>query len=419
MADVRSSLERLRSSVAPPELPLERVLARHDRIQRNRRIRAGVAAGAIVLVGIAFLIRAVALERDDVPAGPVGNGAIVVRDGGRLIAMGSDGSRPVTLTDDPVVAERCPSEAACIADAPYVWSSDGELLAFVAGPSAGPRFLYTVAAGGGTPRLIAPCEGRCDIAWAPIGHRLASTTSDSVTVIDVDTGQQTAIALAPCAGSCVISPPAPRRLAWSLDGSQIASAGDDGSLTVSASDGSASRMLIGSRPGDSDHLLDDIAWRADATIVFSTIGESSDERDGIWALDPDTGATTQLIDVGLRSSIIGLQVAPGGSLIWSQAEGRCPNPGCPFGVSIWRAEADGSEPRELDDAGCCTAPNTENVFTGPVISPDGTQLVFTVIYDRERAAESGVYVMTLDGTDARRISMAGTSPAWQPVPGDQ
>lgn len=239
MTDVRSSLERARSTFPTPDLPLERVLARHERIQRNRRIRAGVVAAAIALVGIALLVRTVGLERDAVPAGPSGNGSIVVRDGERLIAMGPDGQDPIQLIDDPIVVEPCPADARCIADAPYVWSADGAILAFVAGRYAGPHSLYTVAADGGDPRLIASCDGRCsDLAWSPDGHRLAFAVSNTITVVDVDTDERTEIRLAPCANYCVISPPSPVHLEWSPDGSRIASGGDYSTITISAADGS-------------------------------------------------------------------------------------------------------------------------------------------------------------------------------------
>lgn len=416
MTDLRGSLERARSTFPPPDLPLERVLRRHDRRQRNRRLGAGLVAGVIAFAGIALFVRTIALEPDVIPAGPVGNGSIVVRDGGHLIAIGPDGQDPLPLVDVPFVAEGCPIDARCTADAPYAWSADGTLLAFVAGPNPRPSSIYAIPADGGDPRLIASCDGPCtDMAWSPRGHRLAFAAGNTITVVDVDAGERTEVRLAPCADYCVISPPSPVDLAWSLDGSRIASVSDYDTITVSAADGSSATMLVEPRPNDPEP--EDLTWSSDTTIVFSTQRMSSEETEGIWSLDVTTAATMNLVDVGLRPSIInGNLVAPDGSLVWAQGTGRCPNPGCPFTGSIWTADGDGSNARILYDAGCCTAANTIDVFAGPVLSPDGTHLAFSVIYGRDRAHESGVYVMNLDGADVRRISAIGEGPAWQPVP---
>ena len=364
-------------------------------------------------MGVAPLIRTLALEPDAIPAGPVGNGAIVVLDGERLIAIGADGRDPLQLAGDPIVGERCPVEASCKIRAPYAWSADGTLLAFVAGPDDRPNSLYAIAAGGGDPRLITACYYRCtDIAWSADGHRLAFAASNAITVVDMDTGERTDIQLAPCADDCGISPPRPVDLVWSPDGSQIASVSDYNTLTVSATDGSTASMLLEPRRGDPEP--EQLAWSSDGSIVFTYRRTGSGEAEGDRSLDVDTAATVNLVDAGKRASIDDLLVGGDGSLVWAQAEGPCPNPGCPFLGSIWTANGDGSGVRMLYDTGCCTASKTEHVFTGPTPSPDGTSPA-SVIYGEDRVTESGVYVMNLDGTDLRRIATAGTNPAWQPV----
>jgi Tol biopolymer transport system component len=415
MTEPRTLIERSIRQVDPPSLTLESFHRRLHRHRQNRRLAVGAFAMVVAIAGLALAMMAFRQEHTTIPAGTFDNGIIVVRDGGRLIGIGPGGQEPIRSIDDALLTGACPADARCIAETPYVWSADGAILAFVAGPYAGPHSIYTIGPSG-EPRLIASCDPRCaDMAWSPNGHRLSFAAGNAITVVDVDTGQQTQIRLAPCANHCVISPPDPLRLAWSPDGSQIASVSDYHTITVSAADGSAASMLV--EPGSGDPVPADLAWSSDASIVFSTRRTSSEEIEGIWSLSVDTGATANLLDVGLRPSIHGLLVAPDGSLVWMQTDGAGgPCPGCPFTGSIWTAESGGSNPRILYDAGCCTESNTNDAFTGPVLSPDGTKLVFTLIHGSDRATDSGVYVMNRDGTGVRRIATTGAEPAWQPIP---
>jgi len=72
---------------------------------------------------------------------------------------------------------------------------------------------------------------------------------------------------------------------------------------------------------------------------------------------------------------------------------------------------DGSEPRELHEAGICYCIGGAPSLTW---SPEGTSLAF-VGFESD-TFPGGLTVMNSEGTGLRQVADDGGGPAWQPVP---
>ncbi|HYN64494.1 MAG TPA: hypothetical protein VES36_07815 [Candidatus Limnocylindrales bacterium] len=72
-------------------------------------------------------------------------------------------------------------------------------------------------------------------------------------------------------------------------------------------------------------------------------------------------------------------------------------------------ELDGSEPRELVEAGTCFC------FDAPGLtwSPDGVSLALIV---PGFGGEYGLHIVNADRTGFHRVSAGGGTPAWRPIP---
>ena len=427
MSDLRTSLEQARLEFPVPDLPIERVLQRRDRNQRNRRIGAGVAAAVIAVLAFALAASVIDKSDSEVPAGPVGNGAVTVLDAGRLIAIAGDGSRRV-LIDDPFVAEGCDAAIGCHLGRVYAWSPDGAQLAFEAGKmdeTSSTWAIYLMRADGTDVHRVFECPGRSesgtciDLAWSPDGARLVVGYDGALWVTDLGSGETRAIAGCP---TCPDPNGAPLSPTWSPDGTRIAYQREQrpeastAGLAVANADGSRVEVLVD--PKGNEAGVDAPIWSPDGeTILYATTRWSSGEHEGVWTADAESGERTELLDVGAKAGVGSASYTPDGRtiVVSTSGSGGCPNPGCPFSVAISTMNADGSGLQPLYESGCCTADNTEDVFGEPTVSPDGTAIAFSVILAEGRSSESGVYVMALDGRNLHRIASTGVAPTWQPV----
>jgi hypothetical protein len=274
------------------------------------------------------------------------NGAIVVIDGG-LLAI------------NPVTGKEIKNLH--LPDAPHAtdatWSPDGTQLAYTA-----PGGLWVVDVSNGESQQIMHCGKdayACFPAWSPDGARIAVADGHQLTLIDPDGGNPTTLP----------APAGPIQPTWSPDGRQIAFHAIEGygfdpqhrRLYVINRDGSGLRMLLDELPGYIG------TW------------------DPSWSPD---GSTIAYI-------------------------GSRPTGNAPYGAEedmmlVMLLELDGSEPRELVEAGPCAC---IGYAPGLSWSPDGKSLAVNAPGD-----DFGLYLVNADGTNWHRVGRGALSPAWRPVP---
>jgi hypothetical protein len=80
-------------------------------------------------------------------------------------------------------------------------------------------------------------------------------------------------------------------------------------------------------------------------------------------------------------------------------------------LHVMSVALDGSEPRDLHEAGTCYCIGGAPSLTW---SPDGTSIAFVGF--RSDSFPGGLTVMNPDGTGLRQVTEDGGGPAWQPVP---
>jgi CubicO group peptidase (beta-lactamase class C family) len=246
--------------------------------------------------------------------------------------------------------------------------------------------LYTVAAGGGQPRLLTGRRDSGDYSrvadWSPDRTRLA---------FQGKRGSDEGLFLIACTGGNAIWLPntagggAP---AWSPDGMRIAFVRQARVFLLDLRDGSVSRLI--GMPDSSFYP----AWSPDGSqIAFVAKGELTWE---IFALDVRAGTVRQLTraaDPGSPSQ--GPSWSPDGRRIaFDRKHGE------EFDIHVMNA--DGTSPVRLTHAG--------GVSARPAWSPDGQSIAFHSTRDRPRTVLPGdrryfeIYTMSADGTRAKRIT---------------
>ncbi len=292
----------------------------------------------------------------------------VARNG--LIAVGKDDA---ILLIDPATGK---TEKRLETPSPLVtrisWAPDGSQFVFTLVDG-----VYVMDVSTGTSRKIMACgegPGGCSVAWSPDGQRIAVTHSQVLELIDPSGDNVTRLHVA--------YPDTAFHPSWSPDGTRIAisTAVVDrpdikGQLIAVNSDGSGSTVLI-----DRDQEHGDPVWSPDGMSI-AYIG-STDTR------------------VCRENVVTKLQICDD---MWD--------------LHVMLLKLDGSEPRELREAGTCLC-----IGVGPDVtwSPDGTKLAIVrpdTLVGPGGGGDWGFYVMDADGTDLRRV-MEGyvSAPAWQPVP---
>jgi Tol biopolymer transport system component len=391
MIDDRELFDRAIARFAPPERSFERLVARRDRNQRNKRIAAGVVAAVVAVAGIGTLLRAF----DPTPRTPISPSPSPTATNGDITFVGRDESSmasvyvldridgtPTRIFDlDPACRRR--GTAWCD---PWIrsvdWSPDGTRIAYAltgaltgadTGGASDRGGIYVMEVATQEihrlTRCSAPCVRQDDIEWSPDGSRLAYTQMDhnlcnlpinfagvcSVRIVRADGSGQIELAT----GS-IVDPVHPT---WSPDGTTVAFSG---------------------RLGE-----DGEEW-----FVFTMALDGSDPTQ----LAPDLPAPEENMPTW----------SPDGSMIALLADGGPLDEGLPY--ELWLVSPDGSE-RRLLTLGCCRVGGGGLPAQAPEWSPDARQLLI------HEASFIGLEAIDVASGDHIDISVkAGGAIAWQPLP---
>ena len=248
------------------------------------------------------------------------------------------------------------------------WAPDGRRLAFTA-----PGGVWVMDVSDGTSEQILSCgEGAdgCTIAWSPEGSRIAVAHGDTLELVDPDGSNRATLwrQIHPVGRGGLSQP------TWSPDGSRIALNGWIGQgrgLYTIDRDGSDLTPLLGPLPGIGTY---DPAWSPEGSTI-AYFG-STDIR---VCRESRVTSTTTCDDQ------------------WQ--------------LHVMSLRLDGSEPRELHEAGICYCIGGAPSLTW---SPEGTSLAF-VGFESD-TFPGGLTVMNADGSELRQVTEDGGGPAWQPVP---
>jgi len=182
VTEYRSVLERAGSNAPQPDLQVERVLRRHERRQRNRRIRAGAVGVIVALATAAVLVRSI--ESEHVPADrltppPVASGALAYALGGDIYVADPDGSNAVKISDG-ISDARCEG----VSEETYLsWSPDGKYLAFQRDcPSSDQDDMVITDPHGNVVGEFPTYGGGWGFTWSPDSTRVAVWEVGFVTI---------------------------------------------------------------------------------------------------------------------------------------------------------------------------------------------------------------------------------------------
>jgi WD40 repeat protein len=381
MTEYRSVLERARSNFRMPDLPLEGVLRRRERRQRNQRIAAGIVGLLIAIAaaaGGATLLRSDPRPADDEQpslAPILREGEILEVGRGRFLAVDR-------LTGDrrSIAPFGCgnPNEDACnMVLYRHAMSVDGRWVAYdyltcIYHLPCNPEAGIWVANALGEEQQLTQCEpDGCTEepwAWSPVGATLAVYQGGDVSrlfTIDPLSGDRIRIA----SSSVDVS-----AIAWSPDGTSIAYAAD-GLHVVDL--GSGESTLLTNLVGD----VHNIAWSPDGTQLV---------------LDDDLGGFYRIVVVEAVGSDLrvlveqadqALQSAPPA---WSPDGTRIAYISTDHTFEVWVIRADGSDTTRLFHADCCSGRPED----GPFWAPDGSRIAFAFLDTKSL----GWLVANADGT---------------------
>ena len=232
--------------------------------------------------------------------------------------------------------------------------------------------------------------------WSPDGTRIAFDSSRSgdfrLWVMDADGGNMKQLT----ADHPTETQQAP---AWSPDGMKIAFEGASAGRTdvwIMNADGSNPVKLTGAIPSGAHNP----AWSADGRRIAFEGGPGPD----VWVINVDGSNPVDLTaNVGISiSEPAWSPLGPEIAVAWVEDVSTT-------GIAnLWVMNVDSREMRRVTDV---AMPRTG--FGYPAWSPDGSQLA-------SNGMGGNVYVMGIDGTDARRVTNTGEvvgAPDWQPVGG--
>jgi Tol biopolymer transport system component len=365
MPRIADALERESRTVDLEKGDFERLLARRERKQRNRQIRAGVVGIIVALAAAAFLLRLIHLEATPAnpnPLKPIGAGEVLTghRD---LLAQDPDSGAVRKLVDFTGL----PDHADQITGA--AWSHDRTWVAFRAGG------LWIADTLGGTPRQLTSDLGWSPWAWSPTTDQLVVVRGRDVTLIDAVTGDETD--LGTTVGAEDSEGYAVHALSWSPDGTQIAYDGGTGAGSVYVIDvetGEHSELVA--QP-DGAGAIGGIDWSPDGSHLAITYEGAS--REALYIAKAD-GSGLRLVDriaahqwpVWHPGMSVRTAWSPDGMrLAYTNFSGSNPDR---LELQVWTASVDGSAP-SLVTSHCCVSDGGT-----PVWSPDGSQIAFANEY---------------------------------------
>jgi Tol biopolymer transport system component len=370
MSRIADVLERESQSVDLEQGDFERLLARRDRKQRDRRIRAG-ALGALVALATG-LVLARSLTSDQVPPdrtanprpAPAALGSLAYALDGDIYVADADGSNAVKIANGGSAGE-CGGVGEYWAEGP-MWSPDGRYLAFRYSDCSSATFEWggvVITDAEGNVVATFPTEAGWEIAWSPDSTRVAVWDGwfETIGVYGLDGARQRQLTMPPEWTPSGDHDPAwmpngtsllvenvelpldggtPRQLRlpgdledFSPDGSLVAYI-THRSLTVARSDGSEPREVLGEWAGS-------LTWSPTGDrIAFTTRapGDASITNE-LRVIDVATGSVTLLTEAERGSSLRVIGFSPQGDrILFSKTEDRGAN-------SLWSIGVDGSDAR--------------------------------------------------------------------------
>jgi Tol biopolymer transport system component len=383
MPRIADALERESHTVDLEPGDFERLLARRERKERNRRIRAGVVGVAVALVMGVVLARTI-MKSDGVPADPMpprADGEFIV------FAPSTTGAGWDLAAQDPETGEvrtivetdglvGCPDGAVCSSFIKKAeWSADGRWVAFEISNSnlngqrlgpCGPTIGIWVQGPEGMPRqLTAPCDAPSSRPadrveelweWSPVGSQLAYARIDGeideLSVLDPSDGT-----LRPLVRGNIDYPyPVDSEsVAWSPDGSRIAYA--DGSSVYAVDVESAERSLL----ADPFKHIVHIAWAPDGSQIL--VHDRGRYR--IQVMNAD-GSDVHVVFRG-EDACCETAWSPNGDRIVYMITVRNSY------TQVWTVAPDGSNPIKVADHGSCGRLHDEAL---PVWADDGTRVAY-------------------------------------------
>jgi len=380
MPRISDALERESRTVDLEQGDFERLLARRERKQRNRRIRAGAVGVIVALATAAVLARTLQSElvpAHPTPPPPAAAGTLAYIRNGDVYVADPDGSHAVRIANglpdegcDGGTGESYSAEGS-------MWSPDGRYLAYrswdCSHPKSGAGVVISDAEGNVVGRF--PLGG-WQIAWSPDSTRIAvwdtfsyGETVATIGVYDVDGTRQTELMMPPGWTPSGDHDPAwmpdgtgvwvenvdlpldggpPRYLpahgdpyaTYSPDGSLIAY--NNGSLMVARADGSDARVVLegGSSGSDWGH-----PWSAAGDrIAVTTRARGSD---WVGVVDVTTGSVTLLVEGEPGATLQAIGFSPSGDrVLYSSRRGDASRT---FESSLWSVGIDGSDAHRVVD----------------------------------------------------------------------
>ena len=246
-------------------------------------------------------------------------------------------------------------------------------------------------------------EGLWELTWAPDGRRLAFTATGGVWVMDVADGAAQQIL------SCGEGPDG-CSIAWAPDGSRIAVA-HGVTLDLIDPDGS-NRATVFIHGGG----VAQPTWSPDGQRI-AVVGWLGDLGRGLYTVNRDKSDPTLLLGPIQGIGAFDPAWSPDGStIVYLGSTDRDCTGASTSSCNPWHLHAmsvglDGSEPRELHEAGTCYCLGFAPSLTW---SPDGTSIA--IDGPGGDSSPGGLMVMNADGTGLRQVAADGGAPAWQPRP---
>lgn len=372
MIDEREIVRRAAEALTPPEPSFDRLLDRRDRVQRNRRIQAGVL-GIAVAIAVGWVgfsaIRSTPPPPADDRSEDLGIFAPVV-------------DRIVFQND---------IEGGDLGYEPGLWAIDPN------GPSdtvEGRTVADDVASG----LVRLGPDDMIPLAWSRDGTELLFMRSDrdqlfpeeSLYVLHAD-GSETQVTTEPMYfGGATISP----------DGSRVAFAAWGDHLGLYVVDLNGGRPVRLPLPG-AEGIVADPAFSPDGTrIAYVDSGESENH---LWVMDADGGNAHEILadEAALTGGAGGLQWSPATDRLLAQ--GRLSD-----GTNvIYTFASDGSDFTQVITGGM-----------SPYWSPDGSRIAYTIECELTDpsclgAGSAGLAIADADGSNVRAFSFAASGP-WHP-----
>ena len=175
--------------------------------------------------------------------------------------------------------------------------------------------------------------------------------------------------------------------------------------------------------GNSD-IYNPLVWSPDSSKLLFTenLYVFLNEPD-LWMLDLTTGEITNLTDDGIFGGAMfrdetGYTLdylpafAPNGDIYFFRA--IPPKEGGSFAPTLQRLAVGADEPEEVSDAFSSAGMHWGSIFYSPMVSPDGTQMVFPVAEPDRSAEQNGLWLVDLESGEIRQLTDADDTHAGMP-----